>query len=131
MFGTKKGLTMFCFLEPALEAFDMDLQVSTKLLERADLLVRLSEMLAQDGENFLFWLSSTRVSEIEVDDVMDFIQAESKLLKLVNFAQTGKRLLAVVVLAVAFTLTWRDQPNAFVVANGAWSYPSSFCQIAY
>ena len=71
---------MFCFLEPALEAFDMDLQVSTKLLERTDLLVRLSEMLAQDGENFLFWLSSARVSEIEVDDVMDFIQAESKLL---------------------------------------------------
>ncbi len=71
---------MFCFLEPALEAFDMDLQVRTKLLERTDLLVRLSEMLAQDGENFLFWLSSARVSEIEVDDVMDFIQAESKLL---------------------------------------------------
>src|SRR5205807_6305856 len=80
MFGVKKGLTMFCFLEPALEAFDMGLKVSTKLLERSDLLVRLSEMLAQDGEDFLFWLSSTGVSEIQVDDVVYFIQAESKLL---------------------------------------------------
>ncbi len=71
---------MCSFLKPALEAFDMGLEVSTKLLERADLLVRLSEMLAQDGENFLFWLSSTRVSEIEVDDVTYLFQAKSKLL---------------------------------------------------
>ena len=71
---------MFCFLKPALEAFDMGLYVSTKLLERTDLPVCISKMLAQNGENFLFWLSSTRVSEIEVDDAPYFIQAESKLL---------------------------------------------------
>ena len=86
-------------------------------------------MLAQDGEDFLFWLYSTRVNEIEVDDVAYFIQAESELLQLVNFLQAGKRLLCVVVLAVAFTLTWRDQSNAFVVSNGAWSYLCSFRQI--
>src|ERR1700730_13787294 len=88
-------------------------------------------MLAQDGEDFLFWLYATRVTEIEVDDVTYFLQAESELLQLVNFAQAGKGLLGVVVLTMAFTLTWRDQPNAFVVSNGALSYPSSLRQIAY
>src|ERR1019366_2124596 len=88
-------------------------------------------MLAQNGEDFLFWLSSTGISEIEVDDVAYFVQAESKLLQLVNFAQASKRLLGVVVLAVAFTLTRRDQANALVIANGARSYRSSFCQITY
>ena len=50
------------------------------MLERTDLLVYLNKMLAQESEHFLLWLYSTGVSEIEVDDVTYFIQAQSKLL---------------------------------------------------
>ena len=76
----EKNLVMFSYLKPALEAFDMGLYICTKLLERTDLLVRLSQVLAQDGEDFLFWLYSTRVNEIQIDDVTYLIQAKSKLL---------------------------------------------------
>jgi hypothetical protein len=71
---------LFSFLKPALEAFDMGLYISTKLLERTDLPVCISKMLAQNGKDFLFWSYATRVSKIEVNDIMYLIQAESELL---------------------------------------------------
>src|SRR5579859_5511559 len=88
-------------------------------------------MLAQHDEDFLFWLYSTRVSEIQINDVTYFIQTEPKLLQLVNFPQPCQRLLSIVVLAVSLTLTRRDQPNTLIIANRTRSYLSPFRQITY
>ncbi len=79
MFGIK-NLVWFSLFKPVLEALDMRLDVCAKVLERADLLVRLSEMLAQDSEDLLLRLYSTGISEIEINHIAYLIQAQSQLL---------------------------------------------------
>src|SRR5689334_2245942 len=109
----------------------MGLQLCSKALQSNNLAVRLSEMLAQDGEYFPFRFSATWVYEIEVDNAMYFVQAESKFLQLINFPQAGKRFFGIVVLAVSLTLTGREQPYALVIAHSAWGDLSPFCQFTY
>ena len=70
----------------------MSLQIGTELLQRADLLVDLGQMRAQDGEDLLLGPHAAWVREIEIDDVADFIQAKAKPLQLIDLAQAGERL---------------------------------------
>ncbi len=94
-------------LKPALESFDIGLQFLTKLRQRPDLLIRLRQVLAQDGEDLLFGLDSAWIAEIEVNHVPNFVQAKAQVFQLLDLPQAENRFLGVVMLAVTFTLTRR------------------------
>jgi hypothetical protein len=101
-FGRKR-LLLSVFGKPLLEASDMILKLSPILLEPGKGVVGLGKMMAQDGQHFLFGFDATRVSEIQINDISDLIEAETELLELVDFPQTSQGLLGVIVLAGAFT----------------------------
>ncbi len=104
--------------KPLIEPLDMALKVGAELLQRTDFPISLRQMPAQHIDDLPFRLHAAGVGEVKIDDIADFFQAQAQLLELVDFLQAGKRHFGVVMLALAFTLTRRNQPNALVVANG-------------
>ena len=86
-------------------------------------------MFLKNGKHFLFWLNAAWIGKVEINDIADLFQVKSQMLELVDFPQTGKRFLGIVVMTMPLTFCRREQPDTLLVTNGTLGHPGLLCQI--